>query len=461
MLCITGLVMLAAPWVDNWQYGEELTIVTATELQDKPLLLEQQRAIVSKAYPDYTVAEYDSPVYETQSAQFKVVGSEGNTLLVFINPYTGEVLGDFSNADRWYSISDEIHGTLLLGKTGDAFIEVAAGLGILLLITGLYLHWPKTGAAARTLLLPKFIRPSTWRKAVSEGKRGVWKDIHSSIGFYLSIFLLFFLITGMSWTGIWGAKLVQPYNSFPAEESAGFWQSSAEETPAVKTHADLNTETLNEVPWNLELTPMPVSELSGNGGRSITLDQVFSTAHGLGFKQTQEGAFSQSFRIALPRDELGVYSIMSVTMYGDINNPLGDRTVHLDQYSGDVLVDVGWKDYNLAAKAMAAGVALHKGDAGWWNLVLAILVCVGVILLSITGTILWWKRRTATTDTILNPPPKQPLSARSGGEKVVVILTLATGVLFPLSGAAMLLFFAVDWLLGLNEGRGEKALESS
>ncbi len=455
--------MLAAPWIDQWQYGDQLTHVVQPEPQAKPLLLEQQRGVVSEAYPDAVITEYVSPVYEDQSGLFKVISAEGHALLVFVNPYTGDILGDFKNADRWYSISDEIHGTFLMGESGDVLIEVAAGLGILLLITGLYLHWPKTGRAFKVMLLPKFIWPSIWRKASSGGKRLVWKDIHASAGFYFSAFLLFFLLTGMSWTGIWGAKIVQPYNSFPAEKSASSWQSDSEQAPAVKTHADLSTEGLKEVPWNLELTPVPVSKVMDSNTHSMTLDEVFAKAIDLGFKRTQEGAFSQSFRIALPRDDLGVYSIMAVTMNGDINNPLGDRTVHLDQYSGKVLADIGWKDYNAVAKAMAAGVAFHKGGAGWWNLIFSALVCVGILLLAVTGVVLWWKRRSAKTESLLNPPPKRPLSARSGGEKGVVILTLVTGILFPLSGVAMLLFLIVDGFLSNRVSRNEQEfdLESS
>jgi uncharacterized iron-regulated membrane protein len=269
----------------------------------------------------------------------------------------------------------------------------------------------------------------------------------------------------MAWTGIWGAKIVQPYNSFPGEKSAQFWESDLEgaESVVVKTHGDLNMDLLNEVPWNLELTPMPVSAKTDGSVKPLTLDEVFKKAQELDFRQTQEGVFSQSFRVALPRDPQGVYSILSVTMSGDINNPFGDRSVHLDQYSGKVLTDIGWNDYNPMAKAMAAGIALHKGVAGWWNLILAALICAGVILLSVTGVVLWWKRRSQTTDSLLNPPPRQSLAIKSGGERVVVSLTVVSGILFPLAGAAMLVFLLIEWLIGLKASRSDQIpdLESS
>jgi hypothetical protein len=48
--------------------------------------------------------------------------------------------------------------------------------------------------------------------------RDFWKGLHSSVGIFVSVFLLAFLITGMAWTGIWGSKIVQAWNTFPAEK---------------------------------------------------------------------------------------------------------------------------------------------------------------------------------------------------------------------------------------------------
>ena len=262
MLAITGLLMLASPWTDAWQFGEKLTTVTVSANGQQRLPAQEQLEKVQAAYPAGQVVEFVPPSQVDQSSLFKVRGVEASTLLVFVNPYTGEVLGDFANADRLYAIGEEIHGTLLLGKTGDALIELAAGFGFLLVITGLYLHWPRNGTALRRLFIPGFLQRSGWSRALGQGKRAGWKSIHSSVGFYLSLFLLFFLLTGMAWTGIWGQKLVQPWNSFPVEKRAGSWSSAPglEREDEAQIHADLNTDTLNEVPWNLELSPVPLSK---------------------------------------------------------------------------------------------------------------------------------------------------------------------------------------------------------
>eukprot|EP01041_Mallomonas_annulata_P020013 gene20014-39599_t len=107
----------------------------------------------------------------------------------------------------------------------------------------------------RTALLatPAFER---WVDAIVPDWRATgrkwWKSVHRSVGFWMGVVLLLFLLTGMSWTGFWGAKFVQPWGTFPAAK----WDAVPTST---QTHAALNTAGLHEVPWGLEQTPLPES----------------------------------------------------------------------------------------------------------------------------------------------------------------------------------------------------------
>jgi uncharacterized iron-regulated membrane protein len=75
--------------------------------------------------------------------------------------------------------------------------------------------------------------------------------------------------------------------------------------------------------------------------------------------------------------------------------PTADRTVHIDQYMGNILADVTYADYPVLGKAMAVGIALHEGQLGWWNVALNALFCLSVVTLCVTGVVMWWKRRPA------------------------------------------------------------------
>jgi uncharacterized iron-regulated membrane protein len=453
MLSITGLVMLAGPWTDAYQYGDELTRVDEPRGQLiaglTTISADDQLLKVKGAYPHLQAAQYVPPIRANQSSVFKMRGENFSTQLVFVNPYNGTLLGDFNSSDRWYSIADRIHGTLLLGKFGDMLIELSTGLTFLLLITGLYLYWPK---------------PSFSSKSVPESKkqRSYWKALHGSIGVCSLIFIVFFSLTGMAWTGIWGQKIVQPFSSFPVDKYASYWRS---DKLKVSTHGDLNDGELNEIPWGLEQIPLPVSERANAESlpdpriteqhsllTPVSLEAITQQGVDLGFSLDAQSRF----RIALPLRDDGVFTLMSIASSRDVLDPRNDRTLHIDQYSAQVLADIGWNDYSLGAKAMALGIPLHQGTMGWWNIVLAVIACLFLIVLSVSGIIMWWQRKpnlltsaaSGFSSKLAAPVVQASImqTAITQSEKVFILLCALVAILFPVTGIAMLLFSVIEWV---------------
>jgi uncharacterized iron-regulated membrane protein len=200
----------------------------------------------------------------------------------------------------------------------------------------------------------------------------------------------------------------------------------------------MNHENMKEVPWPLEQTPLPASgSQAGITGLPIgvaaNLDSVAGLARQLGF----EG----QFRITVPADAKGVYSISADTMDGDTNSPTGDRTVHVDQYTGKILADVKFADYSWAGKAMAVGIALHQSDMGWWNIALNTLFCLSVIFMSLSGVVMWWKRRPEGS----LGAPLYPADYRI--PRGVLVIGALVAAAFPLTGLSILLFALIDFLL--------------
>ena len=413
ILAITGTVMVYFTGFQD-RLGQ-LVHVTGNG-PTKPLGMQAQ-AVLQK-YPKATIAEYVSPKENGLSAWF-IIANEGVTLAVAVNPYTAEVIKEVDKENTLYAWAAKIHRKLLLGDTGDRIVEIASGLAVVQLVTGLYLFWPRNGGKWGDILMPDF----------AASGRKLWKTLHTSVGFYISIVLLVFLISGHAWTGIWGAKFVQPWNSFPAAK----WDAPKSDL----THASLNTADLREVPWGLEQTPLPVSGSDAGQagvpeGKAVNLDGVFALAQTLGF--------SGQFHVAVPQDENGVYSISADTMSGDLKVPNRDRTVHVDRYSGKILADIQYADYPLMAKAMAVGIALHQGDLGLWNAGLNIALTSCIAFLCVSGVVMWWKRRPVGTGRL--GAPLMPAESRlwKGGVLAMVI----TGMAFPLAGIAMVLAFVLD-----------------
>ncbi|PLL12617.1 PepSY domain-containing protein [Tabrizicola sp. TH137] len=415
MLAVTGLIML---WISAMtEINGERTVIVPGEA---PMAVSALEAAAEAAVPGGAAVTYIEPMAADRVAVFQVAGEAGDVTVV-LNPYTGEVVETFPWRAGWYDFATEIHGTLLIGDLGDWLIEAAASLGVILVVTGVWLHWPRRGAGWRETLLPKIAFTS----------RGAWKALHGAVGMWMSVILLVFLISGLSWAGIWGGKMVQAWSTFPAEK----WDA----VPlSDKTHAEMNHGAAKEVPWGLEQTPLPESgSLAGTQAvtGAVDIDGLVAFARSLGF--------NGRFQLAIPGDETAVWTISHDSMSNDGPDPSADRTIHVDQYTGNVLADVGYADYSPWAKAMAYGIAFHEGDMGVWNLALNTVFCLSMIFLPVSGLVMWWKRRPEGALRLAAPPAPQGLAFWWGAAALVVVL----GIAFPLGGAAIAAVILLDLVL--------------
>ncbi|MDH4440443.1 MAG: PepSY domain-containing protein [Rhizobium sp.] len=428
MLAITGLIML---WTAAF-YGRDGEKTYVVEPQATVAAVSAQ---AEAAYGEIAgqIVQYIAPRTPDQAALFRVNQGDGS-FMVAVDPYTAEALGHWDRRNGLYDLANKIHGTLLIGDLGDRLIEIAAGFGIVLVVTGLYLWWPRDNKGFGSVLVPQ----------LSAKGRQLWKSLHLSIGFYVSLILVVFLLSGLTWAGVWGEKYTQAWSTFPAEKWDNVPLSDA-------THASMNHNGVKDVPWALEQTPMPASGSEAGivgtpEGQPVTLDAIVTLARALGF--------DQRFQLAFPGDETGVWSIARDTMSNDSANPLDDRIVHIDQYTGRILADVGFADYGVAGKAMAAGVAFHEGDMGLWNLALVTVFCLSIVFLSVSGFVMWLKRRPKGAARLVAPTVGEPGPLWKTGAIVMVAVSL----LFPLSGAVLIAVLLLDLLVFRHVAPLKKAL---
>lgn len=413
ILSVTGLIMLYQDQIESISYSRLISV----EPGNIRLTPEEQKNKVWHKYPNHLVSQYQPGKLPDQTSEFTLQQGK-ESISVFVDPYSGAILGELDRSTSLYALANEIHGSLLLGDIGDAIVELAISLTLLLILTGLYLWWPRN-----------------WRTAFWPGLgkgRGFWRNLHVTTGAYLALYLIFFGLSGLSWTGIWGSKLVQPWSSFPMEKSASQHLSD-------RTHVSLNRGALKEVPWNLELTPLPKSTGKADDKGlpeevPTNLDSLSALAGSLGLEH---------YRIYLPTTQDGVYTLAASTMGGELTDASQDRTLHFDRYTGKLLADIGFQDYSPMAKSMAVGIALHEGKFGVWNLALNTAACLGVIALCVTGILMWWKRRPHQS-SLLSPPPIKNHKLW----KQVCWLVFALSLFFPLAAMTLLGILILDqWLL--------------
>ncbi|WP_426150326.1 PepSY-associated TM helix domain-containing protein [Pseudomonas sp. DC3000-4b1] len=416
ILAVTGIIYLFKPQLDPLLYPQLMRV----QAQAQPLPADALLAQVRDAYPHASIDQYLPPATVDSSAQF-ILAQDGRSLSLFLDPYSGALLGTQDAFYNLQAMARALHGELLIGKVGDAIVELAAGWGVVLVISGLYLWWPRGKGTGGVL----------WPRLASRG-RLFWRDLHAVVGFWGSLGLLFMLLTGMTWTGIWGKQYAELWNRFPT----GMFS----EVPLSDVKArSLNQAERQTVPWAVETMPMPMSggahaehmghgaPASGPAAPQVSLQTVVDTA--------ERAGVHPGYSVTFPKTDTGVYT---VAVFAD--DPRNDATLHIDQYTGRVLADVRYAQYGPAARATELSVMLHEGKMfGLANQLVVLLICVMVLLGSVSGLVIWWKRRPARGLGV--PPLRHDLPLW----KTAVAVMAVIGVLFPLVGASLLLVAVLEY----------------
>ena len=433
--------------------GRDNDRLTVTPQSTVEIPVSTQAKAALKTLPDSTLVKYIAPRDSDTVAVFQV-RSENQDNMVAINPYTADIVKSIPTSSNLYHTFDEIHGDLLLGTVGDYIQETTASLTILMILTGWYLWWHKR-KSVKAMLVPD---DSTSLKQ----KRSFFRTIHATLGSWISILLLFFCISGMAWAGIWGEKVVQSWSQFPA----GKWgvapapisvdpkqphssMDMNEAKPHVHgahsepTHGSvLNSGKTKEVPWVLELTPMPISGTTrGKEGISSTIPINVDTVN----QYAREIGFAGRYHMNVPQDDAGVWTLSQDSMSYDMSSPMADRTVHIDRYSGKVLADIRFDDYNAFGKFMAAGIAIHMGTLGLWSVLANVLFCLAVIGICISGYLMWWQRRPSAQEVAGLNPPARGIKRSIPVWFMMVLMVVA--IIFPTAIIAIVSIFLLDFLI--------------
>jgi len=108
--------------------------------------------------------------------------------------------------------------------------------------------------------------------------------------------------------------------------------------------------------------------------------------------------------------------------------------------SGEIISREDFKDRHIVDQVVSTGIAAHEGQLfGWPNQLLGLLTAIGLVLLSVSGVVMWWRRR----DQGVLGAPKVLLSPRlSFG---LVALVVLFGVYLPLFGASLVLVLVTEF----------------
>ncbi|RKJ16668.1 PepSY domain-containing protein, partial [Butyricicoccus sp. 1XD8-22] len=148
ILAITGAIYLFQPQIEQQLYQDYYEVTPTGER----VSADQQIATVKEHYPKALVTSYRPGETETRSSEVGI-NLDGVSYTVFMDPYTGNEIGQLNDSDRIMDRIEEIHGELMIGTIGDRIVELVTCWAIVLIITGLYLWFPRKNKGMAGVLL--------------------------------------------------------------------------------------------------------------------------------------------------------------------------------------------------------------------------------------------------------------------------------------------------------------------
>jgi uncharacterized iron-regulated membrane protein len=141
VLAITGTLYCFQPQIEPLLYRDRMIVEeqAAPRLPRDTLLAKAVASEPRNAVP--TTAQIDAD--PRRSAEFVFRLPSGESESVYVNPYTGAVLGTLSVEHRLMKQIRNLHRGLMLGKTGELVMELAGCWTLVMIGTGIALWWPK------------------------------------------------------------------------------------------------------------------------------------------------------------------------------------------------------------------------------------------------------------------------------------------------------------------------------
>lgn len=404
-LAITGGLYLFKDELDALIHAD----LQRVEAQETALAPSTLVAAALDAEPG-TAVKYTAPARNDSSAEITVNTAQSERLAVYVNPYTAQVLGSMDDRGTVMWTVRYLHSFKYFGPTARKIIEIAAGWSILLVLTGIYLWWPRRqgkGGVVSVRGKPK--------------SRVFWRDLHAVLGIFAGGFIVFLAITGMPWSGVWGAQVNQWANG----NNFGYPSGLRVEVPV--SNAYLRDQ--GQTSWSLEQAQLPESTAPASPTAPLGLDEAVAVFDDLGLQR--------GYAVSIPTKDTGVYT---GSIYPD--NVSQQRVIHLDQYSGEPLLDMRYADYGPLGRWLEFGINVHLGQQfGLVNQLFLLAVCIAIILLAVSAGIMWWKRRPQGEMGV------PPLPADKRVFRGLIAILAIGGLIFPLVGASLIVMLLLDWWL--------------
>ncbi|MFI2741383.1 PepSY-associated TM helix domain-containing protein [Zhouia sp. PK063] len=360
----------------------EIEKVTLLEDTGKTISYQQQWENAQKA----TIEHLNTIVLPQKNHATEFIsGRFSNTLQsVYVNPNNGNVLNKRVVRNTFMYKVRKLHGELLMGSFGTKIVELIASWMVVLIITGIYVWWPRRS----------FKNKGTLSVRTTNGKRTLFRDLHAVTAFWVSTLLLMILAGGLPWTDVFGHN----YKWFQETTHTGY----------PKTWENQNFHSKIQ-------------------GKPLPLDSIVNIAEHLNLPG--------KVTITLPKNKNAVYSIKNETVV--LTN---QKAIQVDQYSGKIISQDVWKNVGVMMRSRMWLMNFHQGKFGTWNLLLMLFAAIALTFISVSALVSYLLRKPKGEWGI--PPVSKQFYVGKG----IFILIIILGILLPLFGISVILIYGFNLL---------------
>ncbi|KOS07384.1 hypothetical protein AM493_16045 [Flavobacterium akiainvivens] len=258
---------------------------------------------------------------------------------IYVDPYTGEILGIYDQEKDFFNIVKMLHWSLLLKtEIGQPIVGWSTFIFVIMLITGLILWWPKNKAARKQRFWFQWKDTTKWRRKNY--------DLHNIFGFYISSIAIIVAFTGMVWAFTWFQAIVY-------------------------------------VAGSQSITPPEVvkkESVISNGDKN----QAFDTAAATTWKKYPS---ADAISVGMPEDKKGAIQAYVQQYRGKY---FVYHQLQFDKYTGKLLHVRDHSEKNFGEKLITANYDIHVGAIlGIPGKIIAFIVSFTCAMLPITGFLIW------------------------------------------------------------------------
>ncbi|WP_306349696.1 PepSY-associated TM helix domain-containing protein [Flavobacterium sp. '19STA2R22 D10 B1'] len=353
ILSITGCIYVFSQEITG-MIRKEAMYVPAVAEKTIPIsqLWQSTQAKVGTKIELSNVSVYNNPkkswvfhCYKGNENAYTYFGSIEYYQSIYVDPYTGKVLGMYDEEMDFFNIVKFIHWSLLMETSiGQPIIGWSTFIFVIMLITGIVLWWPKNKSARKQRFAFQWKKTTQWKRKNY--------DLHNIFGFYISVIALIIAFTGMVWAFTWFQAIVYV---------AG---SGTVTPPDIKKVTSIITPTTT----------------------TIAIDTAF-----IQIKEKHKDADAFQLSPAAANDKTGTISAYIQQKEGVYYIA---HMLQFDQYTGKLLLERKHDEKNFGEKLITANYDIHVGAIlGIPGKIMAFIASFICGMLPVTGFLIWYGRK--------------------------------------------------------------------